>query len=354
MKAITRFFWIVAATVVCVLPVVAQNPAGDVVPESDFEFAVRQIEECYTGYPSLVTDTNRAEYEALKERLRGEIATSKSHVGEAICEAVGEFFGWFGDMHLSAGPYTAPYYQSRYPDYNNKMNPYAPQNVACKINDDAFLIRVPSFWSIGEEGKKNVKWIAQAVDLYRESGCEDLVVDIRGNSGGLDLAFTPLMNLLYDHANTLNDVEFRVSPENEAFLRQRAAELEYEVLAAAADSMAVSKSDFSIFTGDKCQFALDSVSVLPRRAAVITDGYNASSAEQFLLQVRACSARTTIYGQDHTLGCFDFSNCVPRNMPVWGVRCIYLYPAPAACLSRRSMERESSPMCGLPCRSRSA
>lgn len=58
MKAITRFLWIVAATVVCVLPVTAQNPAGDVASESDFYFAVRQIEAYYAGYPSLVTDTN--------------------------------------------------------------------------------------------------------------------------------------------------------------------------------------------------------------------------------------------------------------------------------------------------------
>lgn len=28
-----------------------------------------------------------------------------------------------------------------------------------------------------------------------------------------------------------------------------------------------------------------------------------------MLEVRACSCRTTVYGQDNTLGCLDYSNC---------------------------------------------
>lgn len=35
----------------------------------------------------------------------------------------------------------------------------------------------------------------------------------------------------------------------------------------------------------------------------------ASSGEQLVLEIRACSRRTTVYGQDNTLGCLDYSNC---------------------------------------------
>lgn len=53
----------------------------------------------------------------------------------------------------------------------------------------------------------------------------------------------------------------------------------------------------------------DSVSPRPRRAGLLIDGKVGSSGEQLVLEVRASSRRTTVYGQDNTLGCLDFSNC---------------------------------------------
>ena len=65
----------------------------------------------------------------------------------------------------------------------------------------------------------------------------------------------------------------------------------------------------------------DSVSPRPRRAGLLIDGKVGSSGEQLVLEVRASSRRTTVYGQDNTLGCLDFSNCeilyFPQDSTRW-------------------------------------
>lgn len=261
----------------------------------DFAFAVRQIEENYAGYPSAVTASNRTEYEALKERLRSEVLAGRSG-----CEAVGELFGWFGDFHLQAGIYTAPY-QRRRADYGAVA--YAPGRLACKVDEGTYLIRIPSF----EYDPSLMAWIASAAESYRKSGCEYLIVDIRGNGGGRDQAYQPLLALLYDRPAGADRVEIRVSADNEQFLRRAVRENDgLDWLLPVADSMAAGVRDFVPFPGGAEAIEFDSVSPLPRRAVVMIDGNVASSGEQFVLDVRACSDRTEIYGRDNTLGCLDF------------------------------------------------
>lgn len=72
--------------------------------------------------------------------------------------------------------------------------------------------------------------------------------------------------------------------------------------------------------GQNLPYPYDSVSPVPRRAALIVDG-------RWLRRVaagarnQACSRRTTVYGQDNTLGCLDYSNCeilyFPRDTARW-------------------------------------
>lgn len=304
MKNLSR----IAATsllLVCCLSVSAQTPVKNAA--SDFDFAVRQVEENYAGYPSRMTDAGRVEYEALKERLRSDVAD-----GRDGCEAAGELFGWFGDFHLRAGIYTDPYLRPRC-DYGGME--YAPQHVACSIDERTYLIRVPSF----EFDETLMAWIARAVGEYEWSGCDNLIVDIRGNGGGRDQAFQPLLELLYDHPGTVDGVEIRVSADNEAFVRRAIADGGPDWLRPVADSMATATSDFVPFTLQSEPIRFDSVALRPRHAAIIIDGNVASSGEQFVLDLRACSARTKIYGRDNTLGCLDFSNCIPVNLPFSGV-----------------------------------
>ena len=63
----------------------------------DFDYAVSQVEENYSGYPTKVNNTNIRDYKALKKRLRKEIKQGK----RTGTEAAGEYAAFFADWHLA-------------------------------------------------------------------------------------------------------------------------------------------------------------------------------------------------------------------------------------------------------------
>lgn len=266
----------------------------------DFDFVVRQIETNYAGFPTLA-DT--AGYRTLKERLRNQVVENQRKGYMAAAELV----GWFGDTHLRLGNYSQTYSSHRQPTV--KGNGYNPDFVATKVNDQTFLIRVPSFDDTKEE-------IDQAVADYRASGCPYLVVDLRGNGGGLDNNYLSLRALLYDHPGQVDGVEFRNTPDHRATVRALDQPWAIEL----ADAMEQqSDSAFYPVTPRQWELKYDSIERFPLKAALIINDEVASAGEQFVLDVRATSDRTTIYGRENTLGVLDYSNAAGVNLPHSGL-----------------------------------
>lgn len=83
--------------------------------------------------------------------------------------------------------------------------------------------------------------------------------------------------------------------------------------------MKKSQDAFVAMTPRQVDIAYDTISPLPRRAALMIDGQVASAGEQMVLNLRSCSQRTTIYGRDNTKGCLDYSNCRGVNLPQSGI-----------------------------------
>lgn len=280
------------------LPAGAQTPVREVV--SDFDYAVDVVERAYAGYPDK-TANRGAEYAALKERLRSGIAS-----GRDTYDAVAEYLGWFDDSHLRTPGVEAYRAKSlrRDTDYAGRMKRYDPQFTACRVDDDTFLIRFPSC----DPDEVSPHAVQSAVDAFLASGCELLVVDIRGNRGGNDSTYEPLFRLLYDRPGELDNSEYRVSDLAIAHVREFAEDAE-RGRAKIARMERTPAGEFLAGERKTYRIRYDSVSPLPRRAALLIDGNVASSAEQLTLELRACSRRTTVYGRDNTLGCLDYSNC---------------------------------------------
>ena len=91
----------------------------------DFEFAIKELELNYAGFPTLVNDSNRAEYESMKERFRHEIRNKECNA----LDAVGSLFGWFGDSHLRLGGYPVQFASVQKMQSGNKdqIPDYDPQ-----------------------------------------------------------------------------------------------------------------------------------------------------------------------------------------------------------------------------------
>lgn len=309
MKTLLRIL-VTAIAVLCLLPARAQTPARDLV--SDWDYAVGMVEHAYAGFPDK-TAGREGEYAAFKERLERGIAA-----GREAHDAIAEYFGWFDDSHLQTPGVEAyrPKSLRRKTDYAARMERYDPQFTHCRVDEDTYLIRFPS----SELSEEEIAGVRAAVAAYLASGCENLVVDLRGNMGGSDDANQPLLELLYDHEGTEDNMAYRVSELSIAHVREFSGnsargreKIRRMEQTPAGDFLAPATATYRI--------RFDSVSPLPRRAALIIDGRVASSGEQLVLEVRASSDRTTVYGQDNTLGCLDYSNCeilyFPQDSARW-------------------------------------
>ena len=169
MKTLLRMS-LAATAVLCLLSAGAQTPAGDAV--SDFDYAVQVVERAYAGYPDK-TAGREAEYAALKGRLQSEISGDRD-----VYDAIAEYLGWFDDSHLQTPGAEAYRAKSlhRDTDYAGRMKRYDPQFMHCRVDEDTYLIRFPSCDLTDAE----IAGVRAAVAAYRASGCENLVVDIRG------------------------------------------------------------------------------------------------------------------------------------------------------------------------------
>ena len=270
---------------------------------TDFEFGVAELETNYAGFPDkMTTEANRKAYEALKARCRKEV----DEEGRKPWEALGELYAWFGDFHLRVGNYSAPYMRRKVPSYAS-MEDYDPLPTCRKVTDRTFLIRFPSC----DGDDPTPEWVEESIAAYRASGCENLIIDIRGNGGGRDGIFRPYTKLLYDREAKVDGVEIRNTPAHIAWIE----DIESDWVQQLEEHMRKSEDEFVPMTPRWLEISYDSISPLPRRAALIIDGSVASSGEQMVLTLRACSSRTTVYGRDHTMGCLDYSNCRTVNLP---------------------------------------
>lgn len=269
----------------------------------DFKAGIRELEENYAGFPSLNT-YDRHEYDSLKQCLLLEVTASE----KKGYEAVGEIFGWFNDFHLKCGIYSEANMKRKAPDYSAEME-YNPAFLCRKIDNTTFLIRFPSC-----EGGESVKaWADNSVEEYRNSGCRNLIIDIRGNGGGTDYAYYPYLSLVYNREGMQDGVEIRNSADHLSYIKE--LEKSMPELKELVRLMEVSDDKFVPVNAGVSSIKQDTVFSLPEKVALIIDGNVGSSGEQMILDMRACSTRTVVYGKDNTLGCLDYSNTRRVDLP---------------------------------------
>ena len=277
------------------------------VPESeetfkdDLDFAIAEVEYNYAGFP-LLTDMELAEYDIMKAAVRDSV-----NAGVYLdYEAVGHYLAWFQQRHLRNNWSEQKHLWKQAVDYPSLFT-YSPQKVSCKVDDDTYLIRFPSCW-----GDPDLTWVDQSVKDYEDSGCKYLILDIRGNNGGQDKYFQPYLRLLYDTPAVIDGCDFFYTKKNYRFLKDRLS--------------FVGEAYLSLFRNKKQERVMwplmedqeirfHSCSEFPLAAALIIDNNVISSGEEMVLEIRAASKRTTVYGRENTYGCLDISNYRSVNLP---------------------------------------
>ena len=267
---------------------------------ADYDFAVKYIEDNYAGFTCHVTDSTRADYESTKATLRDQVARG----ARTGWDAVAAYTGWFSDFHMVVMVYNGnpfEYFSRDFIIYPLLME-YRPAAVSRKVTDKTYLIRFPSCG-----GNPDMEWVTTSVEQFKASGCENLILDVRGNGGGSDYYFYPYRALLYDHEATTTGIEFRNTPQNMEYLRTMDWFDEVQ-----REGLAHPQQEFIREGGDTIRHERDGH---VRRAALLVDNATGSSGEEMVLQIKSCSDRVTVYGRDHTFGCLDYANVAVVNMP---------------------------------------
>ena len=277
----------------------------------DLDRAVHELEVNYAGFPTKTNTTEkRNEYEALKTRLYKEVKEKKCKE----IDAIGMLFGWFGDTHLQTGIGAhRKYRKNRTENVSQKegMEEYAPTAMTCIVDEETFLIRFPSC-----DGDPTLEWVKESVKSYLASGCKHLIIDIRGNGGGRDMYYEPYKELLFDKKGVNVGADIRNTPEHIKFLKKTVKDIPW--IEEVVERMEKSNENFIPFVEDEIT-DYDTIHPLPLKAAIIIDSGVASSGEQMVLDLNACSTRTTIYGKGNTRGCLDFSNVRWTDLPASGI-----------------------------------
>ena len=288
----------------------------------DYDFLTSYTEENYAAFPYIMQLGYKKKYETLKKQLRKQLRKGKMGIEQAACE-YGIWFHKNFDTHYNIiTPLFSQYSKEAHIDYSKLMEEYAPKPVSCKVDEHTWLVRVPSCF--GNNPTK--EWMEEAAKQYRESGCENLIVDARGNIGGNDGIWHPFVPMLVDHKREWTvESYFRNTPTNVERFEWILGQLPYEApefhefLLKCKDS----ENEFELWASrDVGDITPDS---LPKRAAVIVDNATVSAGESLIVgYVTGVSYRTKVYGREHTHGSEKTGNiAVSEEFPNTPIRIFY-------------------------------
>ena len=268
----------------------------------DFDFVVDTIEKNYAGFPSKVTKSSLDAYEFLKTSLRESYLHTEDLKKQE--EVLNEFLSFFSDKHISI--------QSN-GETQEETSGSEQKPTFEKIDEDTVLIRIPSF--LPENYDDIDSLIQEHHELLTEA--PNLVIDLRGNGGGSDACFNPLLPYVCPEALNIVGADVRATQGNIEYLQELAnlhdfPEESLNQIRTLTALMAQNLGGFVEMVPTQ-DIELEEVFKKPEKVAICIDRNCASSTEQFLIFALQ-SPKVTLFGEN-TAGCIDFSNLVPAQTP---------------------------------------
>lgn len=261
---------------------------------ADFDEVRRLLESSYPGYADKV------------ERLGEARVVEASRVPdledrEACSEAIGGYLEMFDDGHLGLADVDAE--GNRIDSSPGPSTDAAPPEASfTRLSARVVSLRLPSFTDpTAVEGLVKHNRLA-----IRRS--EHLLIDLRGNGGGSDASYEPLMKYVYSQPYEVKGVDVLATADNLAAwerLREKVPDAVRPEYDRAIASMREHPGELVELSPDR-RVEHEEVLPLPRRVSVIHDPGCASACEQFLLAARQ-SSKVTTYGQP-SAGVLDYAN----------------------------------------------
>lgn len=276
---------------------------------SDFDYLTRYTEDNLATYPAIERMYGK-EYARLKKRIRKRIKKGED-IETATCDYVFWFFSQFDTHFIVSSHKFWNEYDTRVHANYGRLIDYQPQPVAQTVDSLTYLIRVPSCEGVNP----SFAWVDSVTAVFSKSGCRNLIIDIRGNTGGNDAIWNPLVNLLADHTPSKPwKILFRNTEQN----RELKKEMTDLVKRGSKDSRL-----FIPISDNEDEEQLPPSFNSPAKVAVVVDSRTASSAETFVRFIKDYCSRGIIYGHDNTSGANLSGNVAPFRLPHSGITCYY-------------------------------
>jgi len=194
-----------------------------------------------------------------------------------------------------------------------------------KIDSTTTVFRFPSF------DNNYISIIDSLVNLNHDLlvSTMNLIIDIRGNGGGADRAYDSITPYLYTNPIRTMWVAFLSTPLNNARYdwvskldgfsekeRQGFRDMQKKLNARIGAFVNLSEANQTV--------VIDTLPIVyqnPQQVAILIDGANASTAEQFILMVKQ-SKKVKLFGQK-TAGALDFSNLNNVTSPSGNYKLFY-------------------------------
>ncbi len=189
------------------------------------------------------------------------------------------------------------------------------QGFYCEpVSDQTMLIRVSGFGQNAEAILENL------IEQNREKifSRDNLIIDLRDNSGGFSTAYAPLMPLLYTQPKRLPGVEFLVTQAMVNIFKSRLAAVKPEDYTVRELRLELILERFepnigkfmTMFEGDQDIYIDDTYysNERPRQIAILINNGCASAAEEFLFLARQ-SKKVKLLGTP-TMGAIDYGSAM--------------------------------------------
>ena len=283
----------------------------------DYAYLTAYTEANYAAFPAIMKAGYEADYLALKDSVGAKISSGEWGIRQAACEYVYWFNAHF-DAHFYVDEHLfwQVYKRRDTPDYKHLMN-YAPQAVSQRVNRKTWLLRIPS---CAGQNPTN-EWVAQAVETFLQSGCKHLIIDLRGNSGGSDMIWIPLLPLLIDHqANMPETYWFR-----NTYANRYSPAMQDWLLAQIANNEDPAPMFLQVGAEDDEEDEAIPAHDARIHISFIIDRKTASSAETILRVARNYTDRDryTIYGKENSAGAAETGNLFPFHLPNSRIQVFY-------------------------------
>ncbi len=277
-----------------------------------FDFAVDANERNSAIFPVLMRCGFENEYKAMKDSLLARLIRCEIDADEAVGSYVYWFYKNF-DRHTSC---SSRFFRRQRSEtlinYRELISEYAPEPVGCKVDNETYLLRLPS--CMGDF--PTWEWMLKKEEEFKQSGCKYLILDLRGNPGGSD-SYSDFWARMMCDCGAMNDQRYfyRNTIVNNKMLK-KICETEpgsfFNRVLANTDSTEegdlINWITFEKGTGEYTP----SVS----KGAIIVDNYSASAGESPVMLVRNYSkSHAKVYGRERTNGCEQTGNVNTVRLP---------------------------------------